>query len=135
MDYLTLDDVLQIAARVLDGDVEILMRNGLESAVARPMYTFDGKDLYPSIHHKAAALMDSLANNHGLKDGNKRLSLAAVIVFYALNDYRLNFNNEEAYEFTQAIAETLREIDSIARVLGVAVTFSTPTPYRHTRSR
>jgi death on curing protein len=109
------------------------MPNGLQSAVARPRSTFDGRDLYPSIHHKAAALMCSLANNHCLVDGNKRLSLASVIVFYALNGYRLNFDNDEAYEFTQAVAESLREIDAIARVLGVAVTFSTSTPYQHTR--
>ena len=135
MDYLSYDDVLQIAARVLDGNVEILWRNGLESAVGRPRATWEGKDLHPSIHHKAAALMDSLCNNHCLKDGNKRLALAAVIVFYALNGYRLIFNNDEAYEFTQAVAENLRQLDSIARVLAVAVTFSTTNPYRLTSSR
>jgi death on curing protein len=135
VDYLTLDDVLQIAARVLDGDVRILMPNGLKSAVARPQAMFEGKDLHPSIHHKAAALMDSLTNNHGLADGNKRLALASVIVFYALNGYRLDFNNEEAYEFTQAVAISLRDIDAIARVLAVAAIFSTRTPYRRSRSR
>ena len=97
------------------------MLDGLESAVARPKATFDKRDLYPSVHHKAAALMCSLANNSGLVDGNKRISLASVIVFYALNGYRLSFDNDEAYEFTQAVAISLRDIDAIARVLGVAV--------------
>ena len=78
--------------------------------------------------------MCSLANNSGLEDGNKRLALASVIVFYALNGYRLNFNNEEAYEFTEAIAISMRSIDPIARVLAVAVVFSTPAQYRHLRS-
>lgn len=111
------------------------MRNGLESAVGRPQATFEGKDLHPSIHHKAAALLDSLANNHGLEDGNKRLALASVIVFYALNGLRLNFNNDDAYEFTLAVATSLRDIDAIARVLAVAVKFSVPPPsYRHSRS-
>jgi death-on-curing protein len=133
VEYLTLDDVLQIAARVLDGDVRILMPIGLESAVARPQATFEGKDLHPSIHHKAAALMDSLANNHGLQDGNKRLALASVIVFYALNGLRLNFNNDDAYEFTLAVAIGLRDVDAIARVLAVATIFSAPWQYRHSR--
>lgn len=78
--------------------------------------------------------MDSLANNHGLQDDNKRLALASVIVFYALNGLRLNFNNDDAYEFTLAVAIGLRDVDAIARVLAVATIFSAPWKYRHSRS-
>jgi death-on-curing protein len=40
-----------------------------------------GEDLYPTLHLKAAALIESLAGNHGLVDGNKRLGFAATTVF------------------------------------------------------
>jgi death-on-curing protein len=46
----------------------------LESAVARPRATFDSKDLYPDLLTKAAALMDSLINNHPLSDRQDILS-------------------------------------------------------------
>lgn len=50
----------------------------LESALARPFSTFDGKDLYPSVFLKAAALVHSLLLNHPFLDGNKRTAFAAM---------------------------------------------------------
>ena len=43
-----------------------------------------GEDAYPSFAEKAAALMHSLARNHPLDDGNKRLAWAATRVFCLL---------------------------------------------------
>jgi death-on-curing protein len=48
----------------------------LEAAAARPRATAFGADAYLGIHEKAAALLQSLARNHALVDGNKRLALA-----------------------------------------------------------
>ena len=130
MDYLTIDDVLQIAQYVLNGDVRIFMLDSSGSGYkARPKQPLTRGIFTLVFAVKTAALMCSLANNSGLVDGNKRISLASVIVFYALNGYRLSFDNDKAYEFTQAVAISLRDIDAIARVLGVAVTFSTPRVY------
>src|SRR6266516_955683 len=65
----------------------------LESAAARPQATAFGGDAYPDLDAKAAALLHSLARNHALVDGNKRLALAAVIAFYGVNGYRLTLTN------------------------------------------
>ena len=43
----------------------------LESAIARPFQTFGGEDLYPSPFDKAAAIGESLIENHPFIDGNK----------------------------------------------------------------
>jgi death-on-curing protein len=40
-----------------------------------------GADAYPDLDAKAAALLHSLARNHALVDGNRRLALAAVLAF------------------------------------------------------
>ncbi|MCZ2860008.1 type II toxin-antitoxin system death-on-curing family toxin [Blastococcus sp. VKM Ac-2987] len=100
---LDLDDLLHIARRTL-GEVEVRDIGLLESAAARPRATAFGEDAYPSIHDKAAALLHSLARNHPLVDGNKRLALAAAIAFYGVNGMRLTLSNDEAYELVMAVA-------------------------------
>ena len=70
------------------------------------------------LHAKAAALLHSLGRNHGLVDGNKRLALAAILVFYGLNGLRLTLTNDEAYDIVSAVASgQLDEVDTIADVL------------------
>jgi death on curing protein len=55
-----------------------------------------GDDLYPTIHLKEAALMESLVCNHSLIDGNKRLAFAATVVFYGLNGWSLSLPHEDS---------------------------------------
>lgn len=58
----------------------------LQSAIARPQATFEGRDLYGDIFAKAAALMHSLVQNHPFLDGNKRTAIGAVVIFLRLSD-------------------------------------------------
>jgi death on curing protein len=112
--YLDLDDLLHVAARTL-GEVQVRDAGLLESALARPRSTAFGADAYPSIHGKAAALLHSVARNHALVDGNKRLALAATIAYYGLNGFRLTLSNDEAYELVMAVAAgQLDDVDVIA---------------------
>ena len=114
MIYLDLDDLLHVATRTL-GEVQVRDMGLLESALARPRSTAFGEDTYPSVHGKAAALMHSLARNHALIDGNKRLTLAGTIAFYGLNGIRLTFTNDEAYDLVIAVSTgELDEVESIA---------------------
>lgn len=70
---------------------------------------------------KAAALLHSLARNHALIDGNKRLALAATIAFYGVNGRRLTVTNDEAYELIMDIAAgKLDSVDDIALILATA---------------
>jgi death-on-curing protein len=77
----------------------------LQSAVARPQATFDGKDLYPILHAKAAALMHSIIENHPMVDGNKRLGVASAGIFLQLNGWRLAATNTELAVFTLRVAQ------------------------------
>ncbi len=113
MIFLDLEDLLHVARRTL-GDVEIRDVGLLESASARPRYTAFGEDAYPSIHLKAAAMLHSIARNHPLVDGNKRLALAATIAFYGLNGLRLTMSNDEAYELIMAVAAG--ELDDVGGI-------------------
>lgn len=103
MIYLSLEDLLHVAERTL-GSVELRDVGLLESALARPQASALGKDAYPSLHTKAAALLHSIARNHALVDGNKRLALVSVVAFYGLNGLRLTMTNDEAYDLVMSIA-------------------------------
>ena len=88
------------------------------SRLERPQATAFGKDAYPSLDAKAAALLHSLARNHALIDGNKRLALAAVIAFYGLNGRRLTLTNDHAYTLVMKVAaEELDHVEEIAAIL------------------
>jgi death-on-curing protein len=123
--FLDLEDLLHVARRTL-GDVEIRDIGLLDSAVARPRSTAFGEDAYPSIHAKAAALLHSIARNHPLVDGNKRLSLAATIAFYGLNGLRLTMSNDEAYELIMAVAAG--ELDEVELIAGRLELCTAPRP-------
>jgi death on curing protein len=113
--FLDLDDLLHVAERCLGGAPRIRDVGLLESALARPHASMHGDDVYASIHAKAAALLHSLARNHGLVDGNKRLALAAVLAFYGLNGVRLTLTNDEAFDLVMVVASgQLDDVDAIA---------------------
>lgn len=118
MIFLDLEALLHIAQRTLGSEPEVRDYGLLESALARPQATAFGEDAYASIHDKAAALMHSLAQNHALVDGNKRLALAAILAFYGMNGLRMTLSNDEAYDFTIDVAAgRLNDIPQIAATL------------------
>lgn len=116
IDFLTLADVLQIADGVLP---QVFVRDAglLESAVARPMTFVFGTDAYPRFCEKAAALMHSLARNHALLDGNKRLAWAATRVFCLMNDRDLAFTVDEAEKMVLAVAAGDLDVPELAEIL------------------
>ncbi len=114
MIYLDLEDLLHVAGRVLPS-VDVRDVGLLESALARPRARAFGSDAYPELDTKAAALLDSVAGNHGLVDGNKRLALAATIAFLGINGWRLTLTNDDAYELVMAVASgDLDDLQTIA---------------------
>jgi len=102
VEYLTLEEVLLLHARLIQrtgGSGGVRDVGLLESALARPQATFEGRELYPDLWHKAAALMHSLVKNHPFVDGNKRTALTAAALFLELNGYTLVASNDEAARF------------------------------------
>jgi len=102
--HLEYGDLLHVADRTLAGDVAIRDAGMLQAALARPKATVFGKDAYPSITEKAAALLHSLARNHGIIDGNERLALAATFTFLGVNSLRLTLTNDAAYDLVMEVA-------------------------------
>jgi death-on-curing protein len=117
MIYLSHDDLLKVAARVIGSQPLVRDHGLLEAAAFRPQASVFGADAYPTLWDKAAAMMESLARNHPLVDGNKRLALAGTVVFLGMNGFRLTMNNDEAYDFT--IKVSTGEFESVAVIAQV----------------
>ena len=126
MIYLTLPELLHVAERVLGGDPLVRDAGLLEAALARPQASAFGADAYPDLDAKAAALLHSIARNHALADGNKRLALAAVVAFYGLNGRRLTLTNDAAYDLVMAVAAG--QLDSAGEIAKVLRTATAPRP-------
>ena len=103
IDHLSTEDLLEIAAGVVE-DVQVRDLGLLASAAARPRTTVFGREAYPTLADQAAALMHSLARNHPLVDGNKRLAWSAARVFCLLNGTDLVMDVDNAEQVVLAVA-------------------------------
>lgn len=116
--YLTTPELLRIAEHFLDRAVEIRDPGLLDSAVSRPAASMMGVEAYPSLDLKAAALLDSVVNNHALIDGNKRLGLIVVATFYELNDHYFDPPHDGVYDLIMSVADGVqRDVPTIAAIL------------------
>lgn len=115
--YLTVAQLLFIHARLVvetGGSSGVRDMGLLEAAAARPQATFDGQPLYPTLFAQAAALLDSVVNNHPFVDGNKRVGITAAGLFLRQNDHRLTATNEELAAFTLRVAGHRIELAEIS---------------------
>jgi len=115
VEYLSLEDVLSLAAALGVGPVRDM--GLLDSACHRPRSGFMGQEAYPTLPGKAAALMHSLACNHALLDGNKRLALLATVVFLRINGYRLALSDDEVFDLTLGVAAGQLESEEVEKRL------------------
>jgi death on curing protein len=118
IEYLELDDLVDLA-RALLGDPPPIRDIGLlGSAAARPQTTLLGEDAYPDLMTKASALLQSIVNNHALVDGNKRLGWLATAVFLEVNGVKASrAHNDDVFEFAMHIASTNPPLDDIVERL------------------
>ena len=95
----------QLSVNNFGGALGIRDVAALESALARPFQTFAGKDLYPSVIEKAAALIESILINHPFIDGNKRTGYVLMRSLLLLNTADITAGEEEKYAFVIGVAE------------------------------
>jgi death on curing protein len=102
--YLTVAEVIAIQHHQIEeyGGMHGLRDQGsLEAAVFRPQTGY-----YNDLSEEAAALLESLVNNHAFLDGTKRIGFAAAHTFLLVNGFDLEISSKAAYEFMmKTIAE------------------------------
>ena len=102
-DYLTVVEILAMHADQIAryGGADGLRDAGLlEAALFRPQTGY-----YADVIEEAAALWESLGQNHPFVDGNKRTAFAATYTFLAINGLPLKSDAEETYAFINGLYE------------------------------
>jgi death-on-curing protein len=114
IEFLDLDDLVELARGLLGDPPPIRDIGLLGSAAARPQTTAFGEDAYPDLVTMAAALLQSIVNNHALVDGNKRLGWLATAVFLELNGIKASrASNDDVYDLVVWIAASNPDLDDI----------------------
>lgn len=116
-EFLSLEDLLDIVTALRIGPVRDL--GLLNAAALRPQTTLMGQDAYRSTAAKAAALLESLAKNHALIDGNKRLGWAACSVILSLNALEISetVSNDDVYDLVVAVASSRVTLEQVCATL------------------
>ena len=106
------------------GAVGLREKGLLEAALARPYQTFDGKELYAEPISKAAAVFESLIQNHPFVDGNKRVAYVLMRLTLLEAGLDIHATQLEKYELVMSAAEGQIARDEIENWL-----------HRHTRAK
>ena len=118
MKYLTVQEVLDLAELACGERTQVAVRDLglLSSAVHRPQSQMFGVEAYTDLFEKAAALLQSLAVNHPLVDGNKRMAWMCTVVFLDFNGTEmLDVDQDEAYKLViEVAAGSLEDVRLIA---------------------
>jgi death on curing protein len=95
-EYVTIADTIFFHKQLIErygGAPGIRDAGALESALHRPRTGY-----YDTLIHEAAALLESLAQNHPFVDGNKRVAFAVIDVFLRINGYLITADSKTIYE-------------------------------------
>jgi death-on-curing protein len=127
VEFLDLDDLIDLARALLGDPPPIRDAGLLGSAAVRPQMSVGGSDAYPDLWTKAAALLQSIVKNHALIDGNKRLGWLATAVFLELNGASaVEASNDDVYDLVMSVAAGDPSLDEIAGDLRRLAGGSTP---------
>lgn len=113
---ISIKSVLQIHQALIDtygGASGVRDLSLLHSAINRPYATFESVDLYPTVQHKAAAILQSILINHPFLDGNKRTAFALLNYFLISENTELTSKEDDIYDFIISVSKGELEFDAI----------------------
>ena len=87
----------------------------LDSAIAAPFQTFDGKSILPSVQQKSVRLGFGLIMNHPFVDGNKRIGVHTMLTILAMNGIELEYTQKELYEVILDVASGNISFESLLK--------------------
>lgn len=108
MIYINKQQILKLHNRIINefgGIHGIRDERMLDSALANPLQTFAGIDLYPTCVDKAIQLCYGLIKNHPFLDGNKRIGLHSLLILFHINGLRIEFAHNELTDIIFKVAD------------------------------
>jgi death-on-curing protein len=120
--FLSVPEVIAINVAVIQKyspgeQVGVKTQSLLESAVFRPQTSVFGEDAYPTIFEKAAALFESLGQNHAFHNANKRTAFTAVVIFLKYNGFSFKMEQKRAEDLTVDMVEHKFNLAEIAEII------------------
>lgn len=120
--YLTIEEAVYLNGVMIEmyspnEEVGVKDMNMLEASLERPKQSAFLEDAYPTIFHKASALLESMAQNHAFFNANKRTALACLQMFLDYNGYELDMTNHEASDFVVDVVNHKLPFDAIVAIL------------------
>ncbi len=117
MKYFTVEEIDLIHLQIIDasgGAHGIRDVGRLESVVATQTQEVFGKELYPTIFQKAAALMKGVVADHAFIDGNKRTGVMLAVIFLERNGVATDIADKALEDFAVSVAVDHLSVDDIA---------------------
>jgi death-on-curing protein len=108
MKVIDVEDVVILHRKLVErfgGSLGVRDLGLIEAALLRASATFDGKDLYPMIDDKVAAITHSLVKNHGFVDGNKRVGTAVMLLLLDINGIKIECTDTELIALGLGVAD------------------------------
>ena len=108
MIYLNQNQVLKLHDKIINefgGIHGIRNEASLQSALANPLQTFAGLDLYPNVFDKAVQLCFGIIKNHPFLDGNKRLGLHLMLILVHINGLKIDIAHDELIDIIFKVAD------------------------------
>lgn len=108
MIYLHKHQLLKIHTQIINefgGIPGIRNETLLTSALANPLQTFAGLDLYPSVFDKAVQLCFGIIKNHPFLDGNKRIGLHSLLILCHINGLKIDIAHDELIDIIFKVAD------------------------------
>ena len=125
--YLTCEEVIAINIFVIqtfspDEQNGVKFPTLLDSAVNRPKQSAFGEDAYPTIFDKAAALLESLAQNHSFHSANKRTAFLSLLQFLSYNGHTFVMDTQQAADVVVDVVNHQYTLEQLARVIELHTT-------------
>lgn len=120
--YLTVQEVIAINVAMIQRysageQIGVKTSSLLESAVLRPMSSAFGEDANPTIWDKAAALFESLGQNHPFHNANKRTAFTLLVIFLRYNGYHFKMDQKAAEDLTVDMVNHKYSFEQIASII------------------
>lgn len=119
MIWVTAEDVVAIHSRIIQvsGGIDGLRdRAGLEAAIAAPLQSFGGEDLFPTDIEKIARIGFGLASNHAFIDGNKRIGAMVTQLLLKWNGYQFQLEQNELADMFIGIADGTGSVNILSQI-------------------
>lgn len=101
------------------GTVGIRDEGLLASALEAPYQTFSGVDLFPTLLEKGVRLGFGLVSNHPFVDGNKRIGILIMLVFFEMNGILIDFTDDEVVDMALGVASGKYSYNDLLSIVSV----------------